>query len=182
MPIDLKTLEDTPHLLDILVQMEDVLDSLDIYVYRHWFDGDVIEGPTLGRHFASLTLSFPYKKMPDPRACLRLLKFGIKSDFDKVERERSKAKDASASGQVGAQQPQRSPEPVWMVKLSFPRRLLDQMTAKTLDLHDHEVDMDDVADAKDSGLDDESGFLTQEGGAASGMPGQAPAPGQDPMA
>ena len=39
MEFDLNKIEETPHLLDILLEIEDVIDSLDIYVFKNWLKG-----------------------------------------------------------------------------------------------------------------------------------------------
>jgi hypothetical protein len=44
--LDLKSIEETPHLLDILLQVEDVLDSLDTYVFE--------DSQILGDHFTQV--------------------------------------------------------------------------------------------------------------------------------
>lgn len=155
---DIEKLEDSPHLLDLLIQMEDVLDSLDVYVFKNWIDGEIVEGPTVRRYWLDLTLKYPYKKMPDPRAGLRLLKHGIRIDFQQahmdargkpVEVEEGKAKDKSEDNDG---------EKVWLIRISIPRRLMSEMNAGELDFYDDEVDMEDVEDAQDSGMNDESGY------------------------
>jgi hypothetical protein len=61
---------------------------------------------------------------------------------------------------------------VWLVRVSIPRRLVVQMATSQHDFYDDDVDIDQVEDAKDDGLDSESSYHTDE---------QA-VPGTDPMA
>jgi len=154
MPIDLEQLEDSTYLLDILIQVENVLDSLDIYVYRNWFDGEVVEGPIVRRHWVTISLLYPYKKMPDPRAALRLLKHGVQVEFNSLKRQQA--------GKPG--QPDQEPDENtnWLVKVTIPRRLLDQIDAIDLEIYDDEVNPEDVTAAKDIGLDDESPYQSDE--------------------
>lgn len=187
MAIDLEKLEgadgESNHLLDLLTQMEDVLDSLDIYVYRHWFDGEVIEGPIVRRHWLSFSLLYPHDKMPDPRGALRLLKHDVIVEFSKVHRdgekfhamadEKSEPKDSEKKIEAKENDPEHT---FWMVKINFPRRLISQMGAD-LDFYDDEVDVEDVEAAKDGGIDDESAYNTDEQ-----EPGLAPGDQQDPNA
>jgi hypothetical protein len=77
--LDLKSIEETPHLLDILLQVEDVLDSLDTYVFKHWINGEVVQGPKIRKFWVTISLKYDYEDMPDPRAALRLLKIMITS-------------------------------------------------------------------------------------------------------
>lgn len=181
MAVDLETLEDSPHLLDLMIQMEDVLDSLDIYVFENWMDGEIVEGPKVRRYWLDMTLMFEYKKMPDPRAGLRLLKHGVRVDFTKArvndKGETSPldedAKEDAKDGDNG--------EKVWLVTVSIPRRLIAEINAGQLDFYDEEVDVDDVEDAQDQGMNDESGIVNQNDPNAPMDPNDPNATG-DPLA
>lgn len=143
MAIDLNNIEETPHILDIMLEVEDVLDSLDIYVFKNWFLGEVIDGPRIKRYWVEITLQYPKKMMPDPRAGLRLMKHGILVSFTEGKLEALKETPA---------------EPVWLVKVEVPRRLLTGMSNATTDFYDDEIDSDDIESAKDMGVDDETGY------------------------
>ena len=176
MPIDLQKIQETPHLLDILLQMEDVLDSLDVYVFKNWYLGEIAEGPVVRRYWLDFTLKYPYDKMPDPKAALRLLKHGIRVDFWKaklkgnefVDAEDDQVAEEEGKMEVGAKQDDDKKDPakdtVWLVRISIPRRLVVQMSSDELDFYGDEVDTDDVEDAQDSGIDNESAYTTGEGG------------------
>jgi len=154
MPIDLEKLADSEHLLDVLIQVEDVFDSIDMYCFPGWFDTEVVEGPEIRRHWVSVTLLAPYRKMPDPRAIPRLLKHDLRVEYSKVQQA------GDAYNPVTGENP--DGETFWMIKVSVPRRLLDQMAEADLETYDDAVDTDDVEDAKDSGIDDESAYHTDE--------------------
>jgi hypothetical protein len=169
--IDLEKLQDSTHLLDMLLSLEGVIDSLDVYCYANWIDGEVVEGPIMRRHWVTMALLYPYNKMPDPRAALRLLKHGVQVEFEQIKREEN--------GKPG--EPNEVPEQAtdWMVTLTFPRRLLDQIDGVDMEIYDDEVDPDDVDAAKDIGLDNETPMKTDEQLPQEGMPeqpGMAPAP------
>jgi hypothetical protein len=181
MTIDLDRIEEAPHILDILLQTEDILDSLDVYCYKNWLDGEVVDGPVVRRHWISVSLLYPHHKMPDPRAALRLLKHDVIVEFSKVLQNGDAIQAAvappAASGTASAA-PKSAPgghdadaQSFWMVKIAFPRRLLTQ-TGADFSFYDDEVDAEDVESAKDSGIDDESGY--QSGEQAPTQPGGAP--------
>lgn len=164
MTIDLDKIKDSSHLLEMLIQMEDVLDSLDIYVYKNWINGELIEGPIIRRHWVSMSLFYPYEKMPDPRASLRLLKHGVLVEFDRMHRAADETTNDAKSANDGTPTAAKEDgEPNdWMVKLTFPRRLLNQIAEADLDTYEDEVEVEDVEDAKDIGVDDESAYKTDE--------------------
>jgi hypothetical protein len=155
MTLDLEKISDSEHLLTTLVQMENVLDSLDVYSFAHYLDGEVVEGPIVSRYWVSFSLLYPYNLMPDPRAATRMLKAGIRVEFDRMQRDKDKNPEEN---------PDHKPEspPEWLVRITIPRRLLDQINDVDLELYDDEVNADDVEDAQDSGIDDESTLHADE--------------------
>jgi hypothetical protein len=146
MALDLNALEETPHVLDILLELEDVIDSLDIYVFKNWIHGEVVDGPRIKRYWVTIMLQYKHEQMPDPRAGLRLLKHGILVSFEKGELEALPNKPA---------------EPVWIVKLEVPRKLLSGMNNTATDYYDDEVDQDDLESAKDMGIDNTTGYTDE---------------------
>jgi len=178
--IDLEKLEDSSHLLEILITCEDILDSMDMYVYPNWFEGEVIEGPIVRRHWVSVSLLYPHDKMPDPRAALRLLKHNVMVEFNKVRQngkefhplvdQKTQPIESPSDQAADDRKPDRW---FWMIKLNFPRRLMDQM-GSDLDFYSDEVDVENVEDAKDTGIDNESAYSSDEQeplGGSGGAPG-----------
>lgn len=192
MALDLDQLQESPNLLDILIQMEDVLDSMDVYVFKNWLKGEIVEGPNVRRYWLDMTLLYPYDSkskdhgMPDPKAALRLLKHGVRVDYD-----RGRYENESDDPKVLGEEDDHSEDDenlVWLLRVSIPRRLVVQMAAAQHDFYDDEVDIEQVEDAKDDGMDDETGYMqgeqdglggpqSPEGGPeAPGGPGGAPPP------
>ncbi len=181
MAVDFELLHDSPHLLEILVQIEDVLDRLDIYVFPNWIEGEVVDGPRVRRYWLDITLRYPYQKMPDPRAALRLLKHGIRVDFRKAkigEDDLTESADeiADAAEDAEADNTGANDNKVWLITISVPRRLVTQLAGEEMDFYDDEVDLDDAQDAKDTGIDDESAYredeqqVQQQGGDPNAVP------------
>lgn len=168
MKLDLEKLEDSPTLLDLLISCESVLDSSDAYCYPNWYSGEVVEGPVVSRYWVKMSLLYPYDKMPDPKMALRLLKIGVQVEFDRMQR-------AASAPLPGQPAPKKKPDE-WLVRLSFPRRLLDQNEKVDLEMYDDEVNVDDVEDAKDVGIDDESTLHADE----QAPPGTPPIPPEQP--
>ena len=69
----IKKISETNTLLDMLLEVEKVLDSCDLYAYANWKKGEVLEGPTLERHWVNVKLLYPYNDMPDPEGAKRLI-------------------------------------------------------------------------------------------------------------
>jgi hypothetical protein len=153
--LDLKKIEETPHLQDLLLEVEDVLDSLDIYVFRNWMLGEVVKGPIIRRYWVSIILMYAYDQMPDPRAGLRLLKHGVLAEYRKEKVENT----------VDGEDKQ-----VWLVELTVPRKLLKGMSDGSTDFYDDEIDVEDIENAKDMGVDAESGVDMSNGETTNDQP------------
>ena len=124
---------DSPHLTDILIEFENILDTIDVYLYKYWFDGYIFKGPIIKKYFIEVWLHYPC--LPDPKAAKRLLKHGITVEFV-PESERKKNKP-------------------WIIKIQIPKHLFGNLALSSFQDYDDEVDLEEVQDAIDSGLDSE---------------------------
>ena len=70
-------------ILDTLLEFERTLDNAEIFAYKNWILGELVEGPTIGRYWYKTVWMYPYAMMPDPDAGLRLTKLGAKVNFRK---------------------------------------------------------------------------------------------------
>jgi len=53
-------------ILDMLLEFERTLDTVEIFAYKNWILGEVVAGPEIGRYWFSVTLMYPHACMPDP--------------------------------------------------------------------------------------------------------------------
>ncbi len=144
MAFDFDKINESPHLLDILIQMEDVLDSFDIYVFKNWMKGEIIEGPTVRRYWFDLTLRYKLDDMPDPRGAMRLIKHSVRVDYNKVTVEDEKGKDPGHANH-------------WHIKISIPKRLISDLNADELAFYDEDdVEIEDIQDAQNVGVNDDT--------------------------
>lgn len=156
-------LDDSNSLVDVLIQLENFLDNLDIYVFKNWFDGEIVDGPIIKKYWVGMVLLYPYEKMPDPEAALILEKHGAKIKFSLRNIEDTNvtrnALDLPAIGQItdieggqgvygdnsvtnnSRQVPKISN--VWIVEIMVPRIFIDELNALDIDVYD-ETSEDDV--------------------------------------
>lgn len=145
-------ISDSNDLLDMLIEFERVLDGLDLYAFKNWAKGEVLEGPTQSRHYITVKLMYPYNEMPDPSGAKRLLareclvKFTKDSlitpkkirSFDDVELKTRP--DGSTTHKAKT-----DTSPVWIVEIQMPRRFVDEFDKDIIELEDDTyVDMEDV--------------------------------------
>ena len=55
---NIKNISSSNTLLDMLLEFEKTLDGLDLYAFKNWMKGEILEGPTLGRHFVNVKLMY----------------------------------------------------------------------------------------------------------------------------
>ena len=71
------------NILDTLLEFERTLDNAEIFAYKNWILGELVEGPIISRYWYKTVWMYPYAMMPDPDAGLRLTKLGAKVNFRK---------------------------------------------------------------------------------------------------
>ena len=64
--------------LETLMDFERVLDTANIYAYKNWMEGEIVEGPHIDRYWVTVTLMYYKNQMPDPEGAMRLTKNGCK--------------------------------------------------------------------------------------------------------
>lgn len=146
-------LNDSKSLMDVLIQMESFMDDLDLYVYKNWFDGEIVDGPNIKRYWVSIILKYPFKQMPDPEGGLRLIKHGAKVSYKKAFEELPIPITDPSDFRDGTTKPKMKKEQVWLVEVQIPRRFIDELDDSDLELYADEVDVDDVSDARDDDID-----------------------------
>lgn len=161
-----KRLSDSDSLTDVLIQMEDFLDSLDLYVFKNWIDGEIVEGPNIRRYWVSMTLKYAYKQMPDPAGAERLLQHGAKVVFRKSKEEVAVEIETPSDLQPN-NKPKMKQEEIWLVDVQIPRRFIEELDDSDLEMHvdDEAVDIENVSDARDEDVDETDAFTDDAGDA-----------------
>ena len=77
----IKRLSDSSDLVDLAISIEDYLDTNNIYVFKNWIDGELVDGPYVEPYWIRVSFKWPYDKMPDPTGGLRLTQHGTKIFF-----------------------------------------------------------------------------------------------------
>ena len=141
--------------MSVLLDFERVLDECDLYAFKNWIMGELVQGPDINRYDVSCTFMWPYKLMPDPRAAKRLLSLGAKIEMDKGElKVPVEVKDYDDFVQ-GTMYPKMKERKVWFVKITLPLELMDNIKEGSIDLADQTIDLDEIEDAYDEDLEKE---------------------------
>ena len=146
--------------LDVLMEFEEVLDNLHMYSYQNWEYGEVLAGPEVSRYWISVSLMYPYKKMPDPDGALRLIKHGARVFFYQDELEEgvkiTKPEDLGpADPKTGRRKPKMKKTKVWVVVIEMPREFVDESESDKVTINGVDIDMSEVDGAYDSDQDND---------------------------
>lgn len=145
--------------LDLLLEFEGVLDDLNIYAYENWIRGEVIKGPIISKYWVEVYVMYPEKHMPNPVAAERLLKHGCYVFFNRdtltsnVKIKKMDDLTVNTDRKDGRHVPKTQEIKVYVVKIVMPRHLLTDYNVKKISAMTGEIDLDDVVDAYDQGLD-----------------------------
>lgn len=138
-----------------LLDFERVLDELDLYAYRNWALGELVDGPEISKYKVTCTFMWPEKLMPDPRGGRRLLPFDCEVVFKK-ERIKIPIKIEEPSDfRPGTKKAKIIEKPVWLVEITMPKSLMSDIRTGAVELEDEDIDLEDLDDAYDQDLDQE---------------------------
>lgn len=150
---------DNEGLIDILVDIEDYLDSNYLYAYKNWISGTVVDGPIIKRYWIIIVLQYEYDQMPDPSGATRLLPHGTKIRYRTAFEQRSVEVKSPSDYQPGTHKPRMKKHKVWLVEIRIPRRMIKNITSEIADLY-YEED-EDIQTAANSAPIDQPSLMEQ---------------------
>lgn len=139
----------------LLLDFERVLDEADVYAYRNWELGELVQGPITKRYSVCCMFMWPYKLMPDPRACKRLINLGCKITWKKTKIEVPVEVDDYDDFQPGTRYPKMKKRSVWLVNIEMPKEIMDDIRQGSVELADQTVDLDELDTAYDEDMQKE---------------------------
>jgi hypothetical protein len=145
-----------------LLDFERVLDELDLYAFKNWNLGELVEGPDIGRYKVSCIFMWPEKLMPDPRGARRLLPFDCEVRYKKTTIEIPVKVDDPDDFIPGTHKARLVKKPVWLVEITMPKSLMADIRTGSIELEDQNIDLEDLDSAYEEDLDQEE-FKDTEG-------------------
>ena len=162
----IKKISDTNSLLDMLLEFEKTLDNLDMYSYTNWQKGEVLEGPTLDRHYCTVKLMYKESDMPDPYGAKRLLARDCLVKFRKdnlispikVKTFDDLTVESMPDGNVRRKAKTKT-EAVWVVEIKMPRRYVDEFDTDVVKADEDEyVDTESLNAEQTADVEQQSGL------------------------
>ena len=136
-----------------LLDYERVLDEMDIYSFKNWDLGELVEGPDIGRYSVTCVWMWPAELMPDPRGAKRLLPYGCKCKWKKTTMEVPVRVEDPDDYRPGTKKPRLVKKDIWLVELELPKYLINDIRQGSMELEDMDIDMDDLDNAYEKDLD-----------------------------
>lgn len=118
------TIYSTNSTLSTLKDFERVIDEMDLYVYKNWMDGELVEGPKVERHWITASFMWPLKKMPDPMGAKRLLDYGCKVRYEKTVLVKPRKIKDPDDMRPGTKKGKLDRHPIWVVEITMPKKLV----------------------------------------------------------
>lgn len=156
-----------------LLDFERVLDELDIYAFKNWDIGELVEGPVVTKYKVSAIFMWPKNLMPDPRGARRLLPFDCEVKYKKTTIKIPIKIEDPSDYQPGTHKARIVEKPIWLVEITMPKSLMSDIRTGSIELEDQEIDLEDLDQAYEDDLDKEE--FKQDGSEQQpGQPNAAP--------
>jgi hypothetical protein len=157
--------------MSILLDFERVLDEADLYAYKNWLLGELVQGPDIGKYSVTCVFMWPYKLMPDPRGAKRLATIGCDVAFAKSRIKVPVEVKNYEDFVQGTRYPKMEERPVWFVQIRMPKELMNDIKEGSIDLADQTIDLEEIENAYEDDLDKQD---AEDQGAQSPMDMGAP--------
>jgi hypothetical protein len=165
--------------MSTLLDFERVLDEADLYAYKNWLLGELVQGPDIGKYSVTCVFMWPYKLMPDPRGAKRLATIGCDVAFAKSRIKVPVEVKNYEDFVQGTRYPKMEERPVWFVQIRMPKELMNDIKEGSIDLADQTIDLEEIENAYEDDLDkqdagDQGAQSPMDMGAPLGAPPASP--------
>jgi hypothetical protein len=151
----------------VLKDFERVLDELDLYVYKHWDEGELAAGPVIERHWVTCSFFWEYNRMPDPKGGLRLLDYDCRIRYKKTAMIKPRKIRNPDDIRLDTKKGKLDTTPIWIVEIRIPKKLISDIYSgyveadmPNLESENDVKDMTQSADTLSAVDDNTTGDLT----------------------
>ncbi len=147
--------------INTLLDFERVLDESDLYAFKNWILGELVDGPITNKYSVACIFMYPEKLMPNPKGGKRLTHLGCRIHFKKTTIEVPIKLESNDDFKPGTHYPKMIEKSVWLIRIEIPKELMNDIREGSIDLAGQTLDLDELDNAYDDDLDKEGA----EGGA-----------------
>ena len=160
-----------------LLDFERVLDELDMYAFKNWNRGELVQGPDIGKYKVTCIFMWPENLMPDPRGGRRLLPFDCEVKYKKVDMKIPIKVTEPSDYEAGTHIARLITKKVWLVEIVMPKNLIADIRTGSIDLEGEEIDLADLDEAYAKDIDQDQYKNEESANAAQQQLQQPAAPG-----
>jgi hypothetical protein len=142
--------------MSVLLDFERVLDEADIYAFKNWKYGELVDGPVIKRYEVACTFMWPKALMPDPRGAKRLLPMGCRVAFRKTKIKSPIQIEKPDDYKPGTHYPKLLTRQVWLINIVIPKQLMSDIREGSVDLANQTIDLTDLDDAYKQDYDEDN--------------------------
>lgn len=153
-------------ILDTLLEFERTLDNAELFAYKNWILGELVEGPIIQRYWYKTVWMFPYAMMPDPNGGLRLTKLGAKVNFRKgVFKKPVKVTGPQDWRDPESKRAKMGEHDVWLVTIELPIKYINRGLEQIDNIIQQDIDTTnaELADAYQDESQPTADDMTQQG-------------------
>jgi len=161
--------------LTTLLDFERVLDEVDIYAFKNWEIGELVDGPEIGKYRVTCTFMWPLRIMPDPRGGRRLLAFDCEVEYQRKEIKIPIKITDPSDYRPGTKKAKLVTKDVWLVTITMPKALMNDIRTGSIEMEDQDIDLDELDQAYENDLDKEENQSDEQAKAAQQSLQQQPA-------
>lgn len=141
--------------INVLLDFERVLDEADLYAFKNWALGELVDGPKSKKYNVACIFMYPEKLMPDPRGGKRLISLGCTILFKKTKIKVPIKIEDPGDFKAGTHYPKMTERSVWLVRIEIPKELMNDIREGSIDLAGQTIDLDELDDAYAQDLEKE---------------------------
>lgn len=124
---NINTIYESNTALTVLKDFERVLDELDMYVYKNWKTGELVEGPVIDRHWVKCSFMWDKEAMPDPKGAKRLLDYDCRVKMGRSSIVEARPIRTPDDMRPGTRKGKLDKRPIWVVEIMMPKKLIMDM-------------------------------------------------------
>lgn len=114
-------------ILDMLLEFERTLDNAQVFAYKNWINGELVQGPEIDRYWFKVVWMYPRSMMPDPDAGLRLTKLGARIHFKKgIFKKPVKVRGPQDWSSIETKQAKMADHEIWLVTIELPIKYINR--------------------------------------------------------
>lgn len=127
-----------------LLDFERVLDQIDLYAFKNWELGELVQGPDIGRYTITCTFLWLKDKMPDPRGAKRLLPFDCTVKYKLATMKVPIKVKTYDDFRPHTKKPKLIEKDIWLVEITMPKDLISDVQTGSVELEGQEIDLEDL--------------------------------------